>query len=198
MRGHLDAALDYQRHLVRFLENHDEPRAAATFAPRPRYQALAVAIATLPGMTLWHEGQADGRRVFLPVFLRRRPDEVPDPELAAFHRAVWAMAPSVRSGRWERTEVTGWPDNGSSASMVAWQWIDEAGHVVVVVNLGEGRADGMVQLKVDGDEHDELVDLLTGSRYPYRGAAVAAQGLYVRLDAWGAQVLSTRPSGSTS
>ena len=62
--AHLDADLDYQRRLVRFLENHDEPRAAAAFPPAARTRACAVAVATLPGMTLWHEGQADGRRVF--------------------------------------------------------------------------------------------------------------------------------------
>ncbi len=33
VRGHLDADLDYQAHLLRFIENHDEPRAAATFTP---------------------------------------------------------------------------------------------------------------------------------------------------------------------
>ena len=33
VREHLHAGLDYQDKLARFLENHDEPRAAATFAP---------------------------------------------------------------------------------------------------------------------------------------------------------------------
>ncbi len=33
VRGHLTADIGYQERLVRFVENHDEPRAAATFAP---------------------------------------------------------------------------------------------------------------------------------------------------------------------
>ncbi len=33
VREHLHAELDYQVKLARFLENHDEPRAAATFDP---------------------------------------------------------------------------------------------------------------------------------------------------------------------
>ena len=33
VREHFHAGLDYQDKLARFLENHDEPRAAATFAP---------------------------------------------------------------------------------------------------------------------------------------------------------------------
>ncbi len=36
VRGHLHADLDYQRRLVRFLENHDEPRAAAVLAAGAR------------------------------------------------------------------------------------------------------------------------------------------------------------------
>ena len=65
IRGHLHADLDYQRRLVRFLENHDEPRAATEFAPA-KERAAAVVIATLPGATMWHEGQFEGWRVRLP------------------------------------------------------------------------------------------------------------------------------------
>ena len=48
VRAHLLADVAYQRRLVRFLENHDEPRAAATM-PRGNERAAAVMIATLPG-----------------------------------------------------------------------------------------------------------------------------------------------------
>ncbi len=77
VRGHLRADLSYQARLVRFLENHDEPRIASCLPPDAE-RAAAVAIATLPGATLWHEGQFEGRRVRPPVFLSRRPEEAPD------------------------------------------------------------------------------------------------------------------------
>ena len=77
VRLHLTADAAYQRRLVRFVENHDEPRAAAAF-PAKRLRAAAVAALTLPGARLLHEGQFEGRRVRLPVFLRRRPDEAAD------------------------------------------------------------------------------------------------------------------------
>ena len=98
VRGHLDADPAYQERLVRFLENHDEPRAARTFDPPARAKAAAVTIATLPGLTLWHDGQADGRQVFVPVFLGRRPDEPLDAGLAEWYRDLWAAAPRVRAG----------------------------------------------------------------------------------------------------
>ena len=41
VREHLFAGLDYQNRLARFLENHDEPRAAATFS-REKHEAAAI------------------------------------------------------------------------------------------------------------------------------------------------------------
>ena len=44
VRGHLTGDAAYQERLVRFIENHDEPRAAATFSAG---KARAAAVATL-------------------------------------------------------------------------------------------------------------------------------------------------------
>ena len=74
VRLHLCADLAYQAKLLRFIENHDEPRAAATFSSA-KERAAAVTIATLPGARLFHEGQFEGRKIRLPVFLGRRPAE---------------------------------------------------------------------------------------------------------------------------
>ena len=62
VRLHLCADLRYQDKLVRFIENHDEPRAALIFPP-DKARAAAVTTATLPGAKLFHEGQFEGRRV---------------------------------------------------------------------------------------------------------------------------------------
>ena len=48
VRGHLQADPAYQERLLRFIENHDEPRAAATFGPA-QARAAAVAMSTLAG-----------------------------------------------------------------------------------------------------------------------------------------------------
>jgi len=73
VHGHLTAETAYQDRLVRFIENHDEPRAAATFPPE-KARAAAVTTLTQTGARLVHEGQLEGRKVQLPVFLSRRPD----------------------------------------------------------------------------------------------------------------------------
>jgi glycosidase len=68
VRLHLCAELAYQEKLVRFTENHDEPRALSVFSPA-KARATAVTVATIPGAKLFHEGQFEGRMVRLPVFL---------------------------------------------------------------------------------------------------------------------------------
>lgn len=57
-----------------------------------------MAVATLPGATLWHEGQFEGRRVRPPVFLRRRPQEPVDEPLRAFYGRLLPAAAAVRRG----------------------------------------------------------------------------------------------------
>jgi hypothetical protein len=84
IRLHLCADLAYQGKLLRFVENHDEPRAAGTFSPA-KQRAAALVVATLPGIKLFHEGQFEGRHVRTPVFLDRRPDEPVDEDLRRFY-----------------------------------------------------------------------------------------------------------------
>src|SRR6186713_1968120 len=60
LREHFHAGLDYQDKLSRFLENHDEPRAAATFPPGV-HEAAAVLTFFSPGLRFFHSGQFEGR-----------------------------------------------------------------------------------------------------------------------------------------
>ena len=147
VHDHLLADLDYQAHLVRFLENHDEPRAAATMSPA-KQRAATVAIATLPGATLWHEGQFEGRRVRPPVFLTRRPDEPVDADLRTFHQHLLAAvhATGMRTGRWQLLEVDGWPDNPTHRNLLAWCWTGRDSRHVIVVNLSGAPAQARLPL----------------------------------------------------
>ena len=65
------AGLDFQDRLARFLENHDEPRAAATFPPDV-HRAAAVITFLRPGLRFFHQGQREGKRVRIPDAPRPR------------------------------------------------------------------------------------------------------------------------------
>jgi hypothetical protein len=189
VRGHLRADLDYQSRLLRFLENHDEPRIASRL-PADAERAAAVTIATLPGATLWHEGQFEGRRVRPPVFLSRRPDEVPDLDLANWYHALLAAVAGhqVRVGQWRLLEAAGWPDNQSCRNLAAWSWAADAGDSrhVVVVNLSAQPAQALIRLDwpdLPGRSW-RLTDILTQAVFERDGAELARPGLFVDLAPW--------------
>lgn len=187
VRGHLTAGLDYQDRLVRFIENHDEPRAAATF-PGPKEHAAAVTIATVPGARLIYDGQIEGRKVKLPVFLARRPAEAPDDELAAFYRSLLSAvhADLFHTGEWRLCDRHGWPDNGSFHNIVAWTWRLGTERTLVVVNLSDSRSQARVQLPWDGlrDRTWRLVETLNWECYVRDGDELSEQGLFVDLEPW--------------
>jgi hypothetical protein len=194
VRDHLRADLAYQSRLVRFLENHDEPRIADKL-PGDAGRAAAVAIATLPGATLWHEGQFEGRRVRPPVFLSRRPGEPPDASLAGWYRRLLATVAShrVRAGAWQLLEVGGWPDNDSCRNLLAWSW-SAAGRHVVVVNFSAEPAEGRVGLGWTDlrGRGWTLTDLLDERVFERSGDELADQGLFVAMPPWGCHLLAMR------
>jgi hypothetical protein len=187
VRLHLCADLPYQERLVRFIENHDEPRAAATFAPA-KERAAAVAMATLTGARLFHEGQFEGRRVRLPVFLGRRPDEPVDEELRTFYGKLLETVKSgvFRNGQWNLCDCSGWADNQSFRNLVAWSWVDNDDRRLIVVNLSGGAVQGRVHLPWDDIREGtwRLTDSFSDVSYDREGNEIQADGLYVELEPW--------------
>jgi hypothetical protein len=185
VRARLAAPVDGQQHTVRFVENHDEPRAASLLS-REAHLAALTAVLTLPGVALLHEGEADGRTVHVPVTLGRRPMEQPDTALrAGVNNLLDILATGLRRGEWAAVSVEGWPDNPSAERLLAWSWTGAEARHLVVVNLTEERADGRVIWPWAGDGSDaaiELHDLLSGARFERDGATVSSEGLYVGLD----------------
>jgi hypothetical protein len=188
VRLHLCADLAYQGKLLRFLENHDEPRAASAFAGA-KEKAAAVVTSTLPGARMFHEGQFEGRKVRLPVFLGRRPIEPIDEGLDAFYGKLLKAIdhPVFRAGNWQLCERSGWPDNASFLNLVAWSWTDSDDRYLIVVNLSDIKSQG--QVKIPWQEGTgktwRLTDLLSGAVYDRDVSATQSSGLYVELAPWG-------------
>jgi hypothetical protein len=191
VRQHLLADIGYQSRLVRFLENHDEPRVASTVPPE-LWQAAAVTVATLPGATLWHDGQFDGHRVRIPVFLARDPEGGPvDAGLGDWYRHLVAAVAGhrVRTGDWQLLDTEGWPDNQSCVNLLAWSWTGQAGaedpvpRHVIVVNFSDAPAQGRVPLRWPDlpGRNWRLTDLIGDEDFERDGGELAASGLFVSM-----------------
>jgi hypothetical protein len=187
VRLHLCGDLAYQQKLLRFIENHDEVRAAATFS-QEKERAAAVAMATLPGAKLFHEGQFEGRRTRLPVFLGRRPQEAANPQLQAFYTKLLEAtdSPVFRDGQWSMCGLAGWPDNSSFQELVAWSWVNGDDRRLIVVNLSDSSVQARVQVpwRDEPGEIWRLSDVLSGATYDREGDEMRSPGLYVELAPW--------------
>jgi hypothetical protein len=196
VRAHLVADDAFQRRSARFIENHDEPRSVVAFGDRVR--AAAVAVSTLQGLRFYHDGQFEGRRARLPVQLGVMPDEPVDEGLLAFYRRLLAIVDSApfHDGEWRLLHISPAGDD-SHENVVAWRWHDDhAGTAlrIVVVNLGDGPAQGRVALAGDLPADGETLtfeDLLDGQRYSWPRVTLDTDGgLYVRLERGGAHIFA--------
>jgi glycosidase len=187
IRLHLCAHAHYQDRLVRFIENHDEPRAAATFAA-PKARAAAVTTSTLQGAVLFHDGQFQGRKVKLPVFLRRRPQEPGDRSLEDFYKKLLRIIrrEDFKQGQWQLCERTGWPDNQSYLNLVAWCLTHERERHLIVVNLSDVPSQARVWLPAPARTEGSLrmTEEFSGTIYDRHAAEIREAGLYVALDPW--------------
>jgi hypothetical protein len=182
---HLSADADIQNRLVRFVENHDEPRAAAIFDPA-KARATAVATLTQTGARLVHHGQLEGRKVHLPVFLGRAPGEDVDTEWASFHRMLVNVLRSstFRTGTWSLCGRSARLGDDSFESLVGWCW-DGDPRWLIIVNLSAAPASGHVRMPWDDmpGRTYRLTDPTTDVVL-IRSGEVLHGGLHVELGPW--------------
>jgi glycosidase len=187
--GHLHADADYQRHSVRFLENHDEPRAAAVFEPSAEEAAAVIALLS-PGLRFVYEGQTIGRRLRTSNHLRRRAVEPVDRELEGFYARLLSCMKreEVRDGRWQLLDArAAWNGNGSCGRFVAYSWEKDGQRTLVAVNYSSESAQCYLPLPYSDlvgktvELRDRMNPTITYSR---NGEELTAKGLYLDVPPW--------------
>ena len=193
VREHFWAGLDYQDKLARFLENHDEPRAAATFSPEI-HEAAAVISFLSPGLRFFHQGQFEGRRKRISPHLCRGPEEPIDSRLVDFYDRLLAVLRQsvVRDGQWQLLECTpAWDGNWTVDCFIAFAWhgpTDE--RLMVTANYAPNQSQCYARLPfADLDGHTwRFQDQLSDVTYDHKGSDLLAHGLYLDEAPWQSRV----------
>ena len=200
VREHFHAGLDYQDKLARFLENHDEPRAAATFSPQV-HRAAAVLSFLSPGLRFFHQGEFEGKKKRISPHLGRGPSEPVAEDLRAFYDRLLAVLrhSAFRDGQWRLLACTpGWEGNWTSDCFIVFGWtgpLDE--RFVVAVNYADNRSQCHVRLPYGdlGGKKWRLQDHLADAVYDWKGDDLAGRGLYLDMAPWQASVFSLVAAG---
>jgi hypothetical protein len=195
VREHFHAGLDYQNKLARFLENHDEPRAAATFALEVHKAAAAITFLS-PGLRFFHQGEFEGRKKRISPHLGRAPQEPVDAELKAFYERLLAVLrhPAVRQGQWQLLEcMPAWEGNWSWDCFLAYAWQGPGGErLLVTVNYAPNQSQCNVRLPFNdlGGGTWQLKDLFGDAAYAWNGSDLQSRGLYLDEPPWRASVFA--------
>ena len=193
VREHFRAGLDYQNNLARFLENHDEPRAAATFSPEV-HEAAAVITFLSPGLR--YQGQFEGRKKRISPHLVRAPDEPVDRRLMQFYDRLLSVLRHdvVCNGDWQLLEcVPAWDGNWTWDCFLVFVWHGADGQrLLVTVNYAPNQSQCYVRLPFPdlGNSQWQLKDLLTDATYDREGDDLSACGLYLDESPWKASIFS--------
>jgi len=186
IRDLISSPIDQQEKMVRFLENHDEPRAFQTIGPE-RIKGAMVMQATLPGMRFWHHGQLEGRKQKVPVQLRRAPQEIPDNNLKSFGEDLLREVnhPVFHEGVFTVCNTHGWSDNNSHVNLLAYCWARKGEKRLIIINLSPFSSQGYVIVPEDwAFTHNNLIisDPIKNDVLKRAVSDIVREGLYVGLE----------------
>jgi len=195
VRQHLEATPAFRDRTLHFLENHDEPRAAAIFPPEI-HRAAAVVSFLVPGLRFFHEGELEGRQAHAAIHLARRMAEQPDEALAAFYEKLLSCLrrPETHDGVWRLGACrAAWSGNPTWDNFIAFTW-EGPQKLLVAVNYGPTRGQCYAEVALGELQQGVLVltDLLGDERYEREGRTLVREGLYLDLPAWGTNVFDVR------
>lgn len=193
IRAHLRGGLEFQRHCVRFLENHAEQRAAARFANGDHHRGALLITGMVPGLLLCHHGQEDGRRLHASTHAIRRPaEDGSSPHREAYRELMHLLCePARRDGTWQLLE----PTDHRGHNLIGCLWSLNAHHsLVLLVNAGWQQVEGAVRAGPLSARDCQFQDYMAGTPpMLVKADTLRTNGISVQLPPWGAVVYRVMP-----
>ncbi len=203
IREHFCATPEYQNKLARFLENHDEPRAAATFSEEV-HKAAAVVTFLSTGLRFFHQGQFEGRLKRISPHLVRAPEETANTGLKTFYTRLLEILrlPVLRQGQWQLLEcVPAWDGNFSSENFIVFAWQDSSGaRLLTAVNFATQPGQCYVRLPFSDSGRNawQLRDLLGDAIYERNGSDLQSRGLFLDMTPWQCHVFEMKAASANN
>ena len=190
---HLMTDVSFQKKLVRFLENHDEERAASVLS-KNKLMAASVIISTIPGMHFYFDGQFEGKKIKLPVQMGRDPQESVSICIREFYNKLLNITKDkiFTYGNWQLLNaLPSWEENSSYNNLLVWNWTYKEENRLIVVNYSDQISQGRIKLDLKGyGENLQLVDLLNDMIYIRSYEEIYHMGLFIELKSYHSHIFS--------
>jgi hypothetical protein len=194
VRFHLKADISFMKKSVRFLENHDEPRAAAVYSDERQHQAAAILSYCVPGMHFFAEGQFEGYKSKVSMHVGRRRKESPNPAISTFYALLHKYRNSIKNSVYSlKNIVPAWEANPTHVNFIAWTMFNHLEEMYLFV-VNYGSTNGQCRVLLDNFLDDvnnvdlNFNDLVADKAYKRSVEELRKIGLYIDLPMWGFHV----------
>ncbi len=170
IRGHLKGDIQYQKKLLRFIENHDEPRAIKTLKKKQSLAAFMI-ISTTPGAFMAHQGQLNGRSVKHPIQLRRFANESSEVELYENYLGVlkYIQKLPMNGGKWINLESNILDENKKECPLISFAWYKKEKKEITLY---------LIVVNYSNDRHTDHIDIYGILEHDFRETHLFAEDLF--------------------
>jgi hypothetical protein len=193
IKGHLHAEKEFQMKSVRFIENHDEIRAAKKFGISKSI-AAAVIISTVQGVHFYYDGQFEGKKTRLPVQLGREPVEKVSQELMKFYDSLLLITNNeiFKYGNWKLLYPLQVSDTDNTCeNILSWQWELNNEYRIIVINYSNIISRCRLRLEMNTRKRKiQLEDLLAQKIYNRSAREIKNPGLFIELKGYQSHIFS--------
>jgi hypothetical protein len=188
VKDHLKGDWAYEKKLLRFIENHDEPRAVTVFGEEAS-KAAATIVLSLPGARLIYDNQMHGYEIMVPIQLGRGPIEEDKTDITIFYDNLLKAIPGreFNESSWDFCEVSPIePGDSSYNNIISYIWKNNSDILMIVVNYSLIRSKAHIKINSFNYEPGDWIfeDLLAHKKYVYQSKNLNEYGLFVELSPW--------------
>ena len=114
----------YHEKTVRFLENHDEPRAVTVFNQEKYFLSVIITF-SLPGLKFFHQKQFEGYNLKESLFLTKRTEEQENPLIKQYYEILFKVLNIINSNKYEWKNGTDILKQNIEygRNIYSWEWV---------------------------------------------------------------------------
>ncbi|MDR4499576.1 MAG: alpha-amylase family glycosyl hydrolase [Candidatus Scalindua sp.] len=177
---------DLRNKKLRFIENHDEDRAAKVFGDE-KSKAAAFIMTLGPGAHLFHQGQLEGFTIKLPVQLIRRPEERINQQINSFYQILLSNTKTIMQGdgNWFLLKPSpAWDGNITYKNFIG---VFNSNHCLAIINYSDSQSQCYLHPHVMDifSENLRFRDILHQIEYVRPREEIVSRGLYLDIAPYG-------------
>lgn len=173
------------RRKLKFIENHDEARAVGVFGPE-KVKIAAFLLAISGGAHLYHQGQLEGFKIKVPLYLTRGLGEQTDKNIHSFYKKLLPALKDIplNAVQWELVVLfPAWKENESYKNFIVVFGKTEGIYYLAAANCTDVQSQCYAYFDISAIPAEDIIfkDIVGTGEYIRNKEEIAIRGLYLDM-----------------